>query len=79
MQTTRINITLPKDLARDLRRTIPTRSRSKFIAEALVDKLKRKKNLKKEFEASLRANAELDRQVMEDYKYVDAEAFEKIP
>ena len=79
MQTQRINITLPNDLARDLRRSIPSRSRSKFIAEALQEKLKRKKNLKKEFIVSLKAQAKLTKEIQEDFKYVDAEEFKRIP
>ena len=75
----RINITLPTDLARDFRRTIPARSRSKFIAEVLEDKLKRKKNLKKELIKSLKAQEAIIREIQEDFKYVDAEAFEKLP
>ena len=79
MQTQRLNITLPSTIARDLRRTIPARSRSKFIAEALEDKLKRKKNLKRDLIKSLKANRELDKQIMEDFKYADAEALKYIP
>jgi len=79
MQTQRINITLPNELARDLKRSIPSRSRSKFIAEALEDRLKRKKNLKKEFIKSLKAQVKLTKEIQEDFKYVDAEEFEKIP
>jgi len=79
MPTQRINISLPNDIARDLRRIIPERSRSKFIAEALEEKLKRKRNLKKDFIASLKANRKFYEQIQEDFKYVDAEAFEKLP
>lgn len=75
----RINITLPPDLARDFRREVPTRSRSKYIAKALEEKLTRKKNLKKDLVKSLKVNRKLYEQVQEDFKYVDAEAFEKLP
>lgn len=79
MQTQRLNITLPINTARDLRRTIPARKRSKFIAEALDEKLKLKKNLKKELIRSLKANREFDKQIMEDFKYADAETLKYIP
>lgn len=83
MQTTRINITLPNDLARDFRRTIPARSRSKYISEALKEKMIKKKNLKKEWIKHLKANKEYDQkmavEIAEDFKYADAEAFERIP
>ncbi len=54
----RINITLPDDLARDFRRSIPVRKRSSFIAEAVKEKLP-KRNLKKELIKSLQANRKL--------------------
>lgn len=59
MQTQRINITLPDDLIIDLRRIIPARKRSRFIADAVKDKLSKKISLKKELIKSLKANAEL--------------------
>ncbi|MBI2593016.1 hypothetical protein HYW44_00010 [Candidatus Daviesbacteria bacterium] len=84
MQTTRINITLPNDFAKDLRRTIPARKRSKFIYETLKEKLnKRKKMTKKEWIKALKANYEYDKKIAakieEDFKYADAEILEKFP
>lgn len=81
---TRINITLSDDLARDLRKTIPARSRSKFICEALKDKLsKKKKFTKKDWVKSLKANFEyykkVGKEIDEDFKYADAEVLEKLP
>lgn len=78
MQAQRLNITLPYELARDFRRAIPATKRSRFIAEAVREKLP-KKNLKKEWIKSLKANRELYKEIREDFKYVDAEAFERIP
>lgn len=78
MLAQRINITLPYELARDLRRTIPAKKRSKFIADAVREKLP-KRNLKQEWIKSLKANREFYKKVHEDFKYVDAEAFEKLP
>lgn len=75
MSVQRINITLPNDLARDFRKSIPIRSRSKYIAKALEEKLKLKKNLKRDLIRSLKANRDLDKQIMEDFKYVDAETW----
>lgn len=83
MQTQRINITLPNDLARDLRKTIPARSRSKFIAEAVSEKLTTKKNFKKEWVKNLKANREyyekVGKEIEEDFKYADAEVLERLP
>ena len=65
-------------MARDLKRAIPAKKRSKFIADAVREKLP-KRNLKKEWVKSLKANRELYKEIHEDFKYVDAEAFDKIP
>jgi len=73
MQTQRINITLPSDLARDFRKTVPDGSRSKFIAIALEEKLKRKKNLKKDLIKSLKVNAEFYKKEFEDWKAIEVE------
>lgn len=73
MQTQRINITLPSDLARDLRKTVPDGSRSKFIAKILEEKLKRKKNLKKDLIKSLKVNAEFYKKEFEDWKAIEVE------
>ena len=75
IQTQRLNITLPNDLARDLRRSIPARSRSQFIAQALEDKLKRKKTLKKELIISLKANRKLYKQVQKDWAPIEVEGW----
>lgn len=74
----RINITLPRDLAQELRRNIADRKRSKFITEAIREKLT-KSDLKDQLRKSAQAQKEIVEQIQEDFKYVDAEAFEKIP
>ncbi len=83
MQTQRINITLPNDLIRDMRTSIPPRGRSKFIAGVLKEKLSRNRNLKKEWIKSLRENRELNKKIAqeieEDFKYADADVLSKIP
>jgi len=75
MQTQRINITLPNDLAQDLRKTIPARSRSKFISEALKEKLAKKKNFKKEWTESLKANQEFYKKVTKQWKATEVEGW----
>lgn len=76
MQAQRLNITLPYELARDLRRIIPAKKRSRFIAEAVKEKLP-KRNLRKELIKSLKANYEyykkVGKEIEEDFKYADAE------
>lgn len=82
MQSQRINITLPNDLVRDLKRTVPSGKRSQFIAQAVKEKLP-KKDLKKELIKSLKANKEyyrkIAKEIREDFKYADAEVWDKIP
>lgn len=78
MQTQRLNITLPSNIARDLRRTIPARKRSRFIAEALEEKL-RKRDLKKELIKSAKAQRKIIEEIQEDFKYADAETLKYIP
>lgn len=68
MQAQRLNITLPYELARDFKRTIPAKKRSKFIAEAISKNLP-KKDPKKELIKSLKANRKL---YEEDAKIWDA-------
>lgn len=57
MQAQRLNITLPYELAQDFKRAIPAKKRSKFFADAIMEKLP-KRNLKKELIKSLKANQE---------------------
>lgn len=83
MLTQRINITLSADLARDLRRIIPARSRSKFIAKALEEKLKTQRNIKTELRKSLELNYEFYKKVGQhiekDFQYADAEILNRLP
>ena len=77
MQTQRINITLPNDLARDLRKLIPTRSRSKFIASAIEEKLS-KKDLKDQLRKSAEAQRQIIEEIRKDFARADEEAFSKL-
>lgn len=70
----RINITLPNDLIRDFKRSIPNGKRSKFIADAVREKLP-KKNLKKELIKSLKANREFYRKVAQEWKATEVEGW----
>ena len=75
MQTTRINITLPNELARDLRRTIPARSRSKFIAKAIQEKLPKKRWTNKEWVKSLKANYDYYKKVGKEWEALEVEGW----
>lgn len=73
---TRINITLPSDLAGDLRRTIPKRERSKFIAKILKEKLpSKRRNIKAELRKSLKANYEFYKKVAQEWKATEVEGW----
>ena len=83
MNVQRTNITLPYDLLREFKMAIPQGKRSKFIADALSEKLGRRKNLKKALAMSLKVNAAFyrkeARQIEEDFKYADTEILERLP
>lgn len=78
MQTQRINITLPNDLARDFRSSVPIRSRSKFIASAIEERLG-KKNIKSLLLKSAQEQKTIIDQIQKDFKYTDEESFNKLP
>lgn len=78
MQVQRLNITLPSDLATELRRSIPSRLRSKFIAQALREQLV-KQDLKKQLSKSAKAQEDIIRNIQEDFKYADEETQNKLP
>lgn len=74
MQAQRLNITLPYELARDFKRAVPVKKRSRFIANALKEKMP-KRNLKKELIKSLKANREFYKKVAEEWKATEVEGW----
>lgn len=76
MQAQRLNITLPYEIARDFKRTIPERSRSKFIAKILKEKLpSKRRNIKAELSKSLKANYEFYKKVAHEWKATEVEGW----
>lgn len=76
MQVQRLNITLSNDLARVLRRTVPSGKRSQFIAAAVEEKIKKKKkNFNKEWAKSLKVNRKLYEEVAKDWAPLDIEGW----
>ncbi len=71
----RINITLPNDLVRDLKQVIPDGKRSQFIAEAVKEKIGKKKSLKKEWIKSLKANHKLYQEIQKDWAPIEVEGW----
>lgn len=74
MQAQRLNITLPYEIARNLKRTIPAKKRSKFIANAVREKLP-KRNLKKELIKSLKINRDFYKKIAEEWKATEIEGW----
>lgn len=75
MQSQRINITLPIKVLNDLRRRVPLRKRSKYIAQVLEEKLAKQSDVKKELEASLKANYEHDKVLMKEWSALETEGW----
>lgn len=75
MQTQRLNITMPIGIVKNLRRIIPARKRSKFIAQAVDEKLMHKRNLEKELVKSLKANKKIYDQIYEDWKHIEVQGW----
>ena len=75
MHYKRLNITFPSDLANQLRKEIPARTRSQYIANAVKEKLYKEKNLKKELIKSYKANAKLYEEINKEWETVDLESW----
>ncbi len=79
MYAQRLNITLPYELARDFKRAVPAKARSKYIAGILKENITKKKNLKADWIKSFKAQKKIIEEIREDFKYADAEVWEKLP
>lgn len=75
MQTQRINITLPIPLIRQLRAEVPLGKRSRFIANAVSDKLTKKRNIQKELEKSLRTNYAFYKKAAKEWEITETEGW----
>ena len=72
----RLNITIPEDVAKELDK-VP--NKSKFIAQAVSEKIKRikKEKLIKELKEGYRATKEEDKALNEEWKKITIEGLEK--
>ncbi len=75
MQAQRINITLPTTLINHLDTTIPQGKRSKFIADAVSEKLGKKRDVKKELIKSLEANYEFYKREAKIWEVTEVEGW----
>lgn len=75
MQAQRINITIPNSILKYLQESIPSGKRSKFIVEAVLERLGTAKSITKQFKKSLTENKELYNQVGKDWETTELETW----
>lgn len=77
-QSTRVNITLPAELAAQLAEAVGPRGKSAFIAEAVQDFLDRRKReaLTKELQEGYTANREERMAMVQEFEAVDLEEWD---
>ncbi len=74
----RINISLPEPLLRWLDEVAPKSRRSQFIAQAVEERITalQRQELRERLKAGYLANAEVDRQLAEEWFTIEQEAYE---
>lgn len=77
MNVLRTNITLPKSVLKHLQMSVPEGQRSKFIAEAVVEKLGKDKTEEEALKMSLQANEDLYNKESNDWQVTEIEAWPK--
>ena len=75
MQTQRINISLPYDIIKHLNQAVSKGKRSRFIANALSEKLRKKRDIEKELTKSLEANRKFDEAIMKEWSVTEVEGW----
>ena len=75
MQTQRINISLPYDIIKYLNQAVSKGKRSRFIANAVSEKLAKKRDIDRELRKSLKANRKFDEAVMKDWSVTEVEGW----
>lgn len=76
-KTVRLNITMPKDLAKTLNRIVGPRKRSHFIVEAVKQRIeqKEKEELEKTLEEGYRAAAKESVAISKEFEVADLEGW----
>ena len=79
MNMVRMNITLPEDLARQLDHLAGLRKKSRFIAEALNERIKKmeREKLRKILEQGYKARKEESLSIAKDFETVDIEGWDE--
>jgi len=77
VETVRLNITIPKDLAHALNKFAGPRKRSQFIAEAVRQQIEKKEKdrLEKILEEGYRASAQEGLAITKEFEVADLEAW----
>jgi metal-responsive CopG/Arc/MetJ family transcriptional regulator len=75
MSALRTNITLPQALVNRLHMSVPQGQRSKFITQAVAEKLGREKTKEDAFKLSLQANAALYKREAETWNITETESW----
>lgn len=75
MQTQRINITIPYSILKIIQESVPSGKRSKFIAEAVLERLGKTKSISQQLKKSLKENKEFYNQVGRDWKVTEFETW----
>ena len=78
-ETVRLNITIPKDLAQDLKRLTGPKKRSQFIAEAVRERIEKQKKdeLMKVLEEGYRAREKESLALSREFEVVDLEDWDE--
>lgn len=75
MQTQQITITLPAQIMKQLRSSIPQGKRSRFVANLVSQRLQKKKDAQKQLEESLKANYEFYKKEAKIWKVTEVEGW----
>ena len=75
MSTKRVNISLPVETLEKLKASIPEGKRSRFINEALEEKLEEKASLRESIIRDLKENKWIDEQVMKEWSSTEVEGW----
>jgi metal-responsive CopG/Arc/MetJ family transcriptional regulator len=79
METVRMNITLPSSLAKELKQIAGARKRSKFISDAIAQKIKRlkKQELEKLLVEGYQATREEGLKLTKEFEQLDIEGWDE--
>ena len=79
MNMVRMNITIPEDLARQLDQLVDSRKKSRFIAEALKERVKKieEDKLQKMLEEGYKRRKEESLSISRDFESIDLEGWDE--